>query len=549
MTDSARAARRGRHAGNTATSVASDPVTGLVHEERRPSGDADADAVLHLREGAASGARSSAPRVEHAKALMAAGQLEAAAEEAAAAARATQDGSEAWIALGLIRYAQSDLDAAQDAFGRAVACDPANPQANNNLGLVLLQRRQLKSAAEAFLRAIEADPAYAMGCSNLGTVFDVAGDWTTAESWFAEAIRRNGAHVEARHNLAASQMKRGAWRDAVDTLRAILRMAPDDVRALWNLADTQLRLGEFAEGWRLFEHGIGHRDYRGPARARAVLPYTPGARRLLLWGEQGIGEEMMFASMLPDLSAGGASGVVECDHRLVPLFARSFPGWRFAATATPPAAETSGPFDAALPLASMAQHLRGSLARFPRHAGYLRADRARTAALRARYAAGGPEQVVGISWMSAARLDPTHKSIDLRSWGPILRTPGVRFVSLQYGSAGAQIAAAARELGVSILEDAEIDQLRDTDGFAAQVAAMDHVVTVSTTAAHLAGALGRPGTVLLPAARGLKWHWMAERPDCPWYPSLTLLRQGEAGDWDDVIAAAAARLAERRSNP
>jgi ADP-heptose:LPS heptosyltransferase len=157
--------------------------------------------------------------------------------------------------------------------------------------------------------------------------------------------------------------------------------------------------------------------------------------------------------------------------------------------------------------------------------------------------------IVGISWMSGARRDAVFKSTDLRSWAPILRVPGVTFVSLQYGTVGQQISAATRELGVTILEDPAIDQLRDVDGFAAQVAAMDHVVTVSSTAAHVAGALGRPGTVLLPAGRGLKWHWMTDRPDTPWYPSLTLLRQRAPDNWDDVINDCAGRLADRRQNP
>ncbi len=257
----------------------------------------------------------------------------------------------------------------------------------------------------------------------------------------------------------------------------------------------------------------------------------------------------MFASMLPELAARGAGGVVECDHRLAPLFARSLPGWRFVPMITPPAAETAGPFDAALPLASLAQHLRPAIARFPRHAGYLRADRARSAALRRRYRGEDGPRLVGISWMSGARLDAAPKSTDLRDWGPVLSLPGIRFVSLQFGGGDAQLAAARREFGADILADPEIDQLRDTDGLAAQIAAMDHVVTVSNTVAHLAGALARPGTVMLPTARGLRWHWLTDRPDSPWYPSLTLLRQSEAGRWDDVIAACAVRLAEGRAHP
>lgn len=521
----------------------------LLHARSERQAGKDAEAVQRLRDAVSMRPDHPALHVELAGALMSLGRLDEAASSAGTATDLAPGDIGTWMTLGMIRYAQSDRTAAQEAFSRAVACDPRHPQACNNLGLVLLEQGKLQAAADAFVRAIDASPGYAVACNNLGSVFDIAGDWAAAETWFNEAIVRNGAYLEARHNLAASQLKRGAWRNAVETLGALLAIAPGDVRALWNLSDTLLRLGDFAAGWRLYEYGIGIRDYRGPARGRTVLPYTQAARRLLLWGEQGLGEEIMFASMLPELSARGAGGVVECDPRLVPLLARSMPGWRFVPASTPAAPETAGPFDAALPIASLAQHLRPAISSFPRHAGYLRADRRRAAALRQRYAGDGEDRIVGISWMSGARMDAVFKSTDLRSWGPILRVPGVKFVSLQYGSASAQIAAAARELGVSIIEDREIDQLRDIDGFAAQVAAMDHVVTVSSTAAHVAGALGRPATVLLPAARGLKWHWMAERPDSPWYPSLTLLRQSEAGRWEDVIETCAARLAERRAHP
>ena len=526
-----------------------DPEILLRHARLDRQAGKDIEAVERLRDAVSMRPDHPAIHVELAGALMSLGHLEEAAASAGTAADLAPGDIGTWMTLGMIRYAQSDRGGAQEAFTRAVACDPRHPQACNNLGLVLLEQGRLQAAADAFIRAIDANPGYAMACNNLGTVFDMAGDWAAAETWFNEAIVRNPAYVEARHNLAASQLKRAAWNQAVDTLGSLLLVAPGDTRALWNLSDTLLRLGDFTGGWKLFEHGIGHRDYRGPARARAVLPYTSSARRLLLWGEQGIGEEMMFGAMLADLSARGAGGVVECDHRLVQLFERSFKGWRFVPSTTPPAPETAGPFDAALPLGSLAQHLRPSIASFPRHAGYLRADRARTAALRRRYAGDGDNMIVGISWMSGARRDALFKSTDLRSWAPILRVPGVTFVSLQYGTVGQQISAATRELGVTILEDPAIDQLRDVDGFAAQVAAMDHVVTVSSTAAHVAGALGRPGTVLLPAGRGLKWHWMTDRPDTPWYPSLTLLRQRAPENWDDVINDCAGRLAARRQNP
>jgi ADP-heptose:LPS heptosyltransferase len=97
--------------------------------------------------------------------------------------------------------------------------------------------------------------------------------------------------------------------------------------------------------------------------------------------------------------------------------------------------------------------------------------------------------------------------------------------------------------GVEIIHDPTIDQLKDMDGFAAQVAAMDAVFTTSCTTAHVAGALGVPGIVVVPVGRGLHWYWFADRTDSPWYPSLRLARQRTPERWDDAIAEAVHALA------
>lgn len=527
-----------------------DDAEALVLRARidRSSGD-PMQAIERLRRAARQVPEHPAVHLELAGAQLSLGRLPEAAGSAEVAARLAPPDAGSWLAIGSVRYALGDKAGAQDAFARAVALDPSHPKANNNLGLMHLEQGQLKQAAERFERALDVDPNYAVARNNLGTVLDAAGDHAAAEAFFTSASACDVEYLEPRHNLAASLAKRGAWAESARTLEALLVVAPGDHRALWNLGEAKLRLGEFGAGWPLWETGIGTDDYRGPARPFPRKPLGPDATRVLLWGEQGVGEELLFASMLPDLANRGIGGVVECDPRLVPLFARSFRGFRFVAPTNPPAPETMGEFDASMPVASLGAELRGAIADFPRHAGYLRPDRERVAALRARYAADGHDRVVGISWMSGARREAAEKSIDLLAWAPVLCLPGIRFVSLQYGSVARQVEAARAALGVDIVLDPGIDQLRDLDGFAAQVAAMDHVVTISNVAAHLAGALGRPGTVLLPRARGLKWQWLLERPDSPWYPSLALLRQRAQGDWSDPIARAARRVAERRANP
>jgi Flp pilus assembly protein TadD len=478
--------------------------------------------------------------------LLTIGRLDDAIESTTLATRLAPDQLGCWLTLGTILHARGDKHGALSAFARAVECEPEHPQANNNLGLMLLEQGDLEGARRCFRQALQSNPRYAMAANNLGVVFDAARDFASAESWFAIAASFDATYLDPILNLAASLEKRGAWRETVVELQRALNIAPTNVRTLWNLSLGRLRLGDFAEGWSLYDHGLGVADYRGPARPFPGRPFSDSARRVLLWGEQGVGDQIMYASMLTDLSARGMTGVVETDPRLAPIFARSFPGFTFVPATHPPAPETAGEFDCALPVASLGRHLRPDFASFPRHAGYLQADRSRVATLRARYAGDGSRQIVGISWMSGARRHADAKSIDLTSWAPLLRLPGVTFVSLQYGNDGEQVAAAARTLGVDLLDDREVDQLRDLEGFAAQVAAMDHVVTISNTTAHLAGALGRPGTLLLPHARGLHWYWFTERPDSPWYPSLTLLRQSAPERWEDVIDAAARRVAERR---
>jgi hypothetical protein len=127
-------------------------------------------------------------------------------------------------------------------------------------------------------------------------------------------------------------------------------------------------------------------------------------------------------------------------------------------------------------------------------------------------------------------------------WAPILRGHRAVFIDLQYGDTAAERATIEREVGVKIHHDDTIDQIQDIDAFAAQVAALDHVISVSNTAVHVAGALGVATWALLPRGKGLHWYWFDAGAESPWYPSLRLFRQTARGDWQGVIARVAASL-------
>jgi hypothetical protein len=315
-------------------------------------------------------------------------------------------------------------------------------------------------------------------------------------------------------------------------MRRALALKPEYAQARFGLALAQLRGGDFAAGWRGYEsrwqspdHDTPWRDYAEPRWTGEALR----AGRLLLWGEQGVGDEIQFAGLLPQAIATGNQIVLDCEARLKPLFARSFPEIEVVSGCGP--AETrEKEFGAQLPMGSLPGLYRTSEAAFESTVSpYLKADQALRQHFRAAY---GRERLIGLAWQTRNQKTGRKRSLNLSRLKPLFALPGVRWVSLQYGDFDA-LEAQAAAAGAPLLIDHSVDQMVNMDRFAAQVAAMDQVITIDNSTAHLAGALGVPTWMMLPFAAD--WRWMERRADTPWYPTLRLFRQPARGDWDSVL--------------
>ncbi len=178
---------------------------------------------------------------------------------------------------------------------------------------------------------------------------------------------------------------------------------------------------------------------------------------------------------------------------------------------------------------------RSDFAAFPKHDGFLKADADRVRAIEGEYrksARGRP--LVGVSWRSFKRQSGWQKSIPPDQWAPLLARDDILAVDLQYGDT-AEERRGAETQGISLFHDDEIDSMKDFDAAAAQIAAMDIVVSTSNSAAHLAGALGKPTILLLPKRFWQHWYWFPERTPNPWYPTVTVVQQEKPGSWSDVI--------------
>lgn len=416
--------------------------------------------------------------------------------------------------LAVWHYARGEYAPAMELLRPLTQRRPPDRDACNLLGLILGREFGQFDEAERLLRqALEPDPAWSAALCNLG--------WILLE---------NGDHAQG-----------------LTLLDAALLRNPDDHETRLVRSYMNLKRGDFKSGWRDYEA-----RHLSSFALRPSFDFPPwdgaeSANTLLIYGEQGFGDQIMFASCFEEAIARAGRCIIDCDRRLVALFRRSFPEAMIEASA--PAGQQSAwsarahGVDCQIPMGSLPRLWRNRREDFPQHAGYLRAAPERVAYWRARLDELGPGPKIGLSWRGGVAATRRHlRSLALGEFLPLLRLPA-RFVSLQYGDCGDDLNLLRREHGV-ILPHWQ-DAIDDYDETAALVCALDLVISVCTAVIHLAGALGKPVWVLVPAVA--EWRYLDRGEKLPWYPSAQLFRQAETGRWQDVITRVRPQL-ERLTN-
>lgn len=441
--------------------------------------------------------------------------------------------------LGVLKDQAGDHAGAVSLIEQAIAVQPAEAGFHGNLATALLALGRNADAAAAYARALALDSDYVEGHYNLANLLRSSGDSAAARQHFEQALRLQPHHVQARNNLAML-----LWEDFGDIIAAqqqfdlLRRAAPDWAPGRMNEGLFHLACGDYAPGWRGYEWRWRNPDYKERDWGLGLPRWTGQAMAgavLLLWGEQGAGDQILYGTMLEDARhLSGARLVIAVEPRLVALFARSFAGSdvTIVARGTPVAAAAQCPFG------SLGAILRRNETDFAGKGRYLLADAQQRERLQAEYRnmAGAQRRVLGLSWRSGNATIGAHKSIPLTLLAPALARPDVLWVCQQYGDVTEDLRL-LREHGVAIHYDAAIDSMADLDGLAAQTAALDGLVSVSTTGVHMAGALGVPTRLLLPRGRGRLWYWPESGEGSRWYGSVSILRQIRPDDWAGAVAA------------
>jgi Flp pilus assembly protein TadD len=426
--------------------------------------------------------------------------------------------------LGQVLFGLKLFEQAEQEFEKALALRLGYPQAYNNLGLTQLEMRRYEDASFTFKKALVYDPDFAQAHNNLGRALLRLGNIEGAVDAFKASIQRDDGDPDACNNLGVALRLLGRFDEAEVSFEQALKLAPAHMDAHVNKAHSLLTEGDLAEGWAEHEWRLRRSDMaRGFGQPLWEGDDIKG-KTILLWAEQGLGDTLQFLRYAPLVAARGANVIVEC-HPLLRRLAAGVDGVvevvEYDATCD---------FDLHLPLLSLPRIFETELSTIPARVPYLPVPDPMP------LEASGDTKV-GLVWAgNPNHANDRNRSRPLQEFAPLAAVEKASYFALQKGTAGEQPAPA----GMALTQlGPQLDDFYDT---AAALAALDLLISVDTSVAHLAGALGRPVWLMLPYAAD--WRWLRKRDDSPWYPTMRLFRQDQDSSWQTVFEVIAGELAK-----
>ena len=408
-------------------------------------------------------------------------------------------------------------------------------------------KQETGKAIEHMLKAEVLAPDDLVLKKNLGLMFKAQGNYNQALSYLDSVIELDSEYTNAWELKGLIHTTLGQPEQAIKYLQQALKLArPEQENSIhYNLALAQLSLENYRSGWSEYEH----RHNRRSICHALTIPEWRGSEdkvdRLLVIGEQGVGDMVMFASCLPELSSLIDKITLVIDRRLIPVFEVSFPFLELIGIDQQPDIKNpdnqfalsrlidQANYDAFISLASLPLYFRQSEQDFPNHCGFLSLHE-RTLQNWLDEANSSHKFRLGISW-SGGKDQETRmlRSIEAELFAGIFHNMDVDVVNLQYAASAEDIKKFRAILGDRFITYEQINPLTELNEFMALIASLDLVVTIDNSTAHIAAALGKDTWTLL--SNWADWRWQVKRTDTPWYPSMRLYRQEKQGEWQKVI--------------
>src|SRR6266478_1231930 len=435
---------------------------------------------------------------------------------------------DAWVNLGIVLHALKRDQEALERFDKALELKPGDADALHQRANALLALGRAQDALSAVDQVLALIPRHPQARLNRGLALAALERHGEALAEFDGALALLPGNPAAHYNRGISLFSAGRYEEAVASFSRALEIRKDYADAHFNQALALLTIGDFRRGfekyeWRWRRTGMPAHG-RSYGRPLWLGEYPLQRKTILLHAEQGLGDTIQFARYVPLLARAGAKVVLEVQAQLAALLGRLE-----GAASVVARGEPLPPFDVHCPLGSLPLALKTEPATIPAEASYLKGDDARIAKWRARIGALERPRVA-LAWAgNAQHINDRNRSITLSRLASPWSAASPRFIGIQRELRGEDGELLAREPRVMQI-GAELDDFADT---AAVIALVDLVVSVDTSVAHLAGAMGRPVWILLPFSPD--WRWALAGESSPWYPTARLFRQPTFGDWDSVI--------------
>lgn len=442
----------------------------------------------------------------------------------------------AWSNLGASLAKLRLIKEAKDILLHALELDPNFKQARINLSGVLQELELKKEQLENALETVKLDPKSALAFSNLGVALNDNGFLGESRHAFETALMLDPSLSTAKFNIAKVASRMGDYQAAIQGLEELLAAEEKNGGAeidlfRYNLAEDYLKTGRLEEGWGAYDLGFSEKIplliARHPLR-RFTVPLWDGQHlaeheRLMVWREQGIGDEVMFGTLLPKLKGLGGRVILECEDRLTTLFARTFPEFEVRRQCFDPSQrnfQTRTDYDFHVPIGSLSGHFLSNTADFSKTNSYLKLDENKVSEFKSRLSTFGNKKLIGICWRSGLlSINRNQDYTVIDDWVEILSNPDVTFVNLQYGECEEELQSIERKLNINIVRWKDVDLKNDIESVCAIIKNLDLVVSVGTAVAQFSGAVGTP-TVLMTR---FDWPLLGQRDVYPWFPSVTPL--------------------------
>ena len=463
-----------------------------------------------------------------------------------------------YLNIGTAAWDLGLLEGACQAFRAYIQMRPDCHKGYNNLGACLRDRGLTDDAIALLKDTIALMPEEAMLWNTLGTVMGELSDFDNAIIFYREAARLAPEMARVYHNLGHAYSHVGPLEESLRNYDLALKYTDNDAEQAETLHARGLCLaamGRLEEAWPQYEHRLNPRCSQTvffAVNAPAWKGEDLKGKRILFTGEQGLGDEIMFSSLVPDLiERVGPEGkvLIACDHRLVPLFRRSFPQahveleahTKHNGTPVRVVSWANGPLaaDFYTPMAVPLKYLRNNMSDFPTDRPFLKPDPERVRFWQDRLAQLGPGPYVGICWRSMLMTTQRRKYYSaLDMWRPVLALTEPKFINLQYGDCREEIEHLRQTQGVVVHNFEDLDLKNNLDDNAALCAALDLVISAPTSAVALAAATGVESWILTP---GRVWPQLGT-DRYPWYPRTRVLMPERFGDWEALLQTAAREL-------